>query len=167
MEGGLNLSLFLFNRYKWESNRCAHFFNMYYVEYNCAFVSTCAFKAHFSVDFIERLSGCVDISRNVLEGIDRLPWETHSAVLLLTLVSRSLVFSHLPFDTYPFRLHWANHSLSLLRIPQVVKCDYHKRIVTSSNFLLLKHSWMNKARFMLVTDLKENCTATTLQIKLS
>lgn len=56
-------------------------------KFKCAFVSSRGFKAHFSVDFIERLFGCIDISRNVLEGLDRLPWETHSAVLLLTLVS--------------------------------------------------------------------------------
>lgn len=49
-------------------------------KFNCAFVGSCGFKARFSVAFIERLFGCVDVSRNVLEGIDRLPRETHSAV---------------------------------------------------------------------------------------
>lgn len=82
-----------------------------------------------------------------MEGIDGLPWETRLQFSLST-AQRELGFSHLHFDISLFGLHWANHSLSLLRIPQVVKCNYCKRVVMN---ILLKHKGMSKARFMFVT----------------
>lgn len=87
------------------------------------------------------------MSRSVVEGIDRLPWETRLQFSLST-AQRELGFSHLHFDISLFGLHWANHSLSLLRIPQVVKRNYCKRVVMN---ILLKHTGMSKARFMFVT----------------
>lgn len=74
------------------------------------------------------------MSRNVVEVIDRLPWEKLLQFFLST-AQQELGFSHLCFDISPFRLHRANHSLSLLRIPQVVKSSYCKRVVN----ILLKN----------------------------
>lgn len=116
------------------------------VSLNCSCqLSWC--KARFSADFIERLFGGAHMSRNVVEGIDRLPWEALGQFSLRT-AQQELGFSHLHFDISPFRLHWANHSLSLLGIPQVVKSNCCKRVVN----ILLKHPGMSRARFMFVTD---------------
>lgn len=79
-------------------------------KFNCAFVSSRGFKASFPADFVGHLFACVDMSRNILEGTDRFPWEQFA----LYSSRQELGFSHLRFDTFPFRLRRANRSLSLL-----------------------------------------------------
>lgn len=44
-------------------------------------------------------------------------------------------------------------SVSSLKTPQVVK--YHNRVVLGSNSVLLKHSWLEKARLMPAMDFTE------------
>lgn len=104
-------------------------------------------QSTFSVAFTESLFGAVDTSRSVVEGVDRLLWETRLQFSPST-AQQELGFSHLHFDISLFKLCWGNHSLSLLRIPQVVKRNYCKRVVMN---ILLKHTGISKARFMFVT----------------
>lgn len=98
----------------------------------------------------EALWGCW-LEQECCGRVDRLPWETHQQFSLST-AQQEPGFSHLHFDISLFRLHWANHALSLLRIPQVVKCSYCKRAVMDK---LLKHPGVSKGTFMFVTDQKK------------
>lgn len=78
-------------------------------EFTCAFVSSRGFKARFTADFVEHLYRCVDRRGTVLEGMARLPRETHLAVLFLALVSRSLDFP--TFVLTPVLLGWTGQTV--------------------------------------------------------
>lgn len=80
---------------------------------------------------------------NVLSGTD-----SHVQPLIRdSSVVPTFLLAHIPVGS-PGQI-----SVSLLEISQLVK--YHNRVVLSSNFLLLKHWWLDKARLMPAMDLTE------------